>query len=167
MKRDGADGRPDLFAAAWLLLAVALCAAVGFWGVNIGRALGPEVQAAPRTVVPRATAAPNIVTDYTDDGTATTESLCAELSPAPIAVIVESQTGTVISTARCPSPSAFASDASTLGSPVFSVVVPDAAHLVTTVPNCQFVQNDDGSEVVMSVKTGSLFSEAQGQHCTN
>jgi hypothetical protein len=32
--------------------------------------------------------------------------------------------------------------------------------------SCQFVQNADGTVVVMSAKTGSLLSEAQAANCT-
>jgi hypothetical protein len=102
VRRTSAGGR--LFAAAWLLVAVGFFIAIATWGVNIGRALGPVTQAAPWITVPQATAVPNIATDFTQDGTATPESLCAEISPAPDAVIVESPTGTVISTVRCPKP---------------------------------------------------------------
>jgi hypothetical protein len=87
---------------AWLLIAVALGIGVATWGVSLGRELGPVALATPAAIAPQPTAAPNIVTDYTQDGTATPESLCAEISPAPSSVIVESQTGTVISRASCP-----------------------------------------------------------------
>jgi hypothetical protein len=106
VRHAGADVQSRLFTAAWLLLAASLCVAIATWGINIGRALGPVSQTAPSIVVPRATAVPSIVTDFTPDGTATLQSLCAEISPAPAVVIVESPTGTVMSTTRCPPPDA-------------------------------------------------------------
>jgi hypothetical protein len=36
----------------------------------------------------------------------------------------------------------------------------------TPAESCQFVQNGDGTVVVMSAKTGSLLSEAQAANCT-
>jgi hypothetical protein len=36
----------------------------------------------------------------------------------------------------------------------------------TPAESCQFVQNADGTVVVMSAKTGSLLSEAQAANCT-
>jgi hypothetical protein len=94
--------RSRVFATAWLLIAVSLCVAVTAWGVSLGRELGPVALGAPAVIAPQSTAAPKIVTDYTRNGTATPQSLCAEISPAPSSVIVESQTGTVISRASCP-----------------------------------------------------------------
>ncbi|HEX4401105.1 MAG TPA: hypothetical protein VHZ98_07250 [Galbitalea sp.] len=102
MGRSLAGDRSRLFRAAWFLIAVALCTVVAAWGVSLGRELGPVALATPRIVAPQSTVAPNIVTDYTPDGTASPQSLCAEISPAPSFVIVESQIGTVISRASCP-----------------------------------------------------------------
>ena len=96
------NGRSRLFAVAWLVIATALCIAVVTWVVSVGRALGPIAQDARPVLAPYSTAAPTIVTDYTQDGSATPQSLCAELSPVPGSVIVESQTGTMISTVQCP-----------------------------------------------------------------
>ena len=104
MRRALVEDRSRLFTTAWLLIAVALCIAVATWGVSLGRELGPLAGPAHAVIAPTSTAAPNIVTDYTQDGTATPQSLCAEISPAPSSVIVESQTGTVISRASCPVP---------------------------------------------------------------
>lgn len=104
MSRAPVDGRSRVFAAAWLLIAGALCIAVATWGVSLGRELGPLVVPGHAVIAPTSTAAPNIVTDFTQDGTATPQSLCAEISPAPSSVIVESQTGTVISRVSCPVP---------------------------------------------------------------
>ena len=159
MRRTLADNRSRLFSAAWLLIAAALCVALATWGVSLGRELGPIALATPPVVAPPSTAAPNIVTDYTQDGTQTTQSLCAEISPAPSSVIVESPTGTVISRANCPSPGRNATGSSLDG----GALSPAPSSLAES---CEFVRNDDGTVVVMSAKTGSLLSEAQAANCT-
>jgi hypothetical protein len=50
---------------------------------------------------------------------------------------------------------------------LFSVTVPGAVRLAHPLAECEFVANGDGSEIVMSAKTGSLLSEAQAANCTN
>jgi hypothetical protein len=93
------------FAAAWLLLAAALCVVVALWGIQISTAMGPSVETAvaiPTAHDPLPPIAPHIVTDYTTDHTGNASWLCAELSPASATVQVETPTGDLISTLHCP-----------------------------------------------------------------
>jgi hypothetical protein len=95
------SGSPTPFTAAWLVLVVAFCVAVGMWGAQISTALGPTVGPVAVVPVPLASSAPNIVTDYTSDGTATRSSLCDELAPHAPTVTVETPTGLILSTMQC------------------------------------------------------------------
>jgi hypothetical protein len=130
------------FTALWLILAAALCVVIAMWGGRISVALGPGIDHLAAVPVPRATAAPNIVTDYTDDGTATTDSLCDELAPRASIVTVETSTGVILSTLQCP---------------------------VGTEPakGCLYGQSSDGMLVVLSAKTGSVLTRAQAGNCSN
>ena len=140
---------PSPHSAAWLLLVAALCVVVGLWAVQLTGMLGQSVDTASRASVPRATVAPNIVTDYTGNGTATVDSLCAELAPKSASVVVETPTGVILSTLECPT----------------GLTPPGESGIIPSEP-CLFGQSSDGSQVVMSTKTGALLSEAQAANCT-
>jgi hypothetical protein len=129
------------FTVAWLVLVLALCAVIAMWGAQISGSLGPVVDHVAAAPVPRATAAPNIVTDYTVDGTATADSLCDELAPHAATVTVETATGVILSTLQCATGTQSAKD-------------------------CLYGQSSDGTTVVLSATTGSLLSEAQAAHCS-
>jgi hypothetical protein len=97
MKRSGTSAR---YQALWSLLAVALFAAVASWGVRIGGSLAPGSAPTPPPVAV-ATAAPHIATVYSNIGPPNPATLCAELSPMPKEVTVESTSGVIIATIQC------------------------------------------------------------------
>lgn len=140
---------PSPYTAAWLLLVTALCVVVGLWATHFAGMLGPSVGTVSAASVPVATAAPNIVTDYTSGGTASTESLCAELAPRSATVVVETPDGVILSTLDCPTG---------ITPPGVSGIIPPGG--------CIFTESPDGGTIVMSEQTGSLLSEAQAANCT-
>jgi hypothetical protein len=85
-----------------VILVIALLAALGFWGVRVNTSFGIEQDAAPVTVpTPSAAAAPLIATVYSNIGPPNPATLCAELSPQPKEVTVESTSGAVLETLTC------------------------------------------------------------------
>jgi hypothetical protein len=129
------------FTVAWLVLAAALCALIAVWGVQLTQTLNPTAKQ-DAAAVPRATAAPGIVRDYTVDGAAGTVSLCSESAPPSATVTIDSATGVVLSTIDCSL---------------------DATSVAT---GCLFTQSSDGTVVVMSNETGSLLTPAQAANCS-
>lgn len=98
--------RPSSYAAryraVWALLVIALLAVVGVWGVRVSTSFGSEQDAAPVTVpTPSASLAPLIATVYSNIGPPNPATLCAELSPQPKVVTVESTSGAVLETLTC------------------------------------------------------------------
>jgi hypothetical protein len=91
---------PVAYGGLWGLLALALLAVVGIWGVRIGTSFGVERDVAP-VAVPGPTAVPLIATVYSNIGPPNPATLCAELSPMPKQVTVESTNGVVIETLQC------------------------------------------------------------------
>jgi hypothetical protein len=91
---------PAPYRAAWILLAVALVVCCGFWASTISDTFNAERAAAP-IPVPLATAAPGIATVYSNIGPPNPTTLCAEISPTPAQVTVESTSGVVIETVTC------------------------------------------------------------------
>jgi hypothetical protein len=86
----------------WAFLVIGLLAALGFWGVRLSTSFGTEQDAAPMAVsTPTATAAPLIATVYSNLGPPDPATLCAELSPQPKVVTVESTSGAVLETLTC------------------------------------------------------------------
>jgi hypothetical protein len=98
--------RPSRYAAryraVWALLVIALLAVVGFWGVRVSTSFTSEQNAAPIAVpTPSATVAPLVATVYSNIGPPNPATLCAELSPQPKVVTVESTSGAVLETLTC------------------------------------------------------------------
>jgi hypothetical protein len=91
---------PAPYRAAWTLLVVALVVCVGFWASTISNTFSAERAAAP-IPVPVATTAPQIATVYSNVGPPNPSTLCAEISPTPRRVTVESTAGVVIETVTC------------------------------------------------------------------
>jgi hypothetical protein len=89
------------YRVVWAVLAAAILAGVVVWAMRIGTSLGSDQDAAPSSPVPVATAAPHIATVYSDMDAPTAIDLCAELSPTPKQVTVESTSGVVIETLQC------------------------------------------------------------------
>jgi hypothetical protein len=84
----------------WLAVVLALGALVVVWGARIGASFHGIEDAAP-SPVPVATAAPQIATVYSNLGPPDPATLCAELSPVPKQVTVESTTGALVATITC------------------------------------------------------------------
>ncbi|HEY1532293.1 MAG TPA: hypothetical protein VGF80_15850 [Galbitalea sp.] len=95
---------PAGYRVLWLVLAIAMATAFVVWGSQLGASLrsDPDDGAAP-TPVPVATAAPQIATVYSNIGPPNPATLCAEISPTPHEVTVESTTGALIATVQCTS----------------------------------------------------------------
>jgi hypothetical protein len=90
------------YRALWSLLVIALVAVLGFWGVRVSTSLSSEQDPALVTVpTPSATAAALIATVYSNIGPPNPATLCAELSPEPKEVTVESTSGAVLETLTC------------------------------------------------------------------
>jgi hypothetical protein len=90
------------YRAMWTLLAVALLVVIGFWGVRVNSSFDSGQDAAPTPVpTPTATLAPLIATVYSNIGPPNPATLCAELSPEPKQVTVESTSGAVLETLIC------------------------------------------------------------------
>ena len=140
------------YVAAWFLLAAGLCLVVTTWGSALVRVVEPTSPSGRPMASPPANAgaflaAPTIVTDYTKDGSASTDALCAQLSPTPTVVTVETPAGKVVSTIRC----------STVNRSTATPLPDD---------QCIYVESPDGGQSVLSAKTGSLLSRAQAANCT-
>jgi hypothetical protein len=149
------------YSAAWIAVVVALCATLALWGARIGASFdsGP-VAASP---IPTATAVPGVVTVYTDLGPPDPAALCAEVSPPTKTVIVENTSGVVLSKLNCPGKTNTLTSFSTLDGGIFT---PGATFTMAPADGCLFVDPSDGSQVVVSARTGSLLSEAQAANCT-
>jgi hypothetical protein len=91
---------PAPYRAAWILLAIALAICFGVWASTISNTFSAERAAAPAPT-PIATAAPGIATVYSNIGPPNPTTLCAEISPTPAQVTVESTSGVVIETVEC------------------------------------------------------------------
>jgi hypothetical protein len=96
---------------------------------------------------------PAIVTDYTNDGTATTAALCAQLSPTPASVTVETPNGKVLQSVDC---------AATGG----AVSGSDGTPSSTSAEPCLYIEAPDGEQTVVSAKTGSLLTPVQAASCS-
>jgi hypothetical protein len=93
---------PARYRAAWTLLVIAVLVVVGLWSVRVSASLGSGQDAAPIAVpTPSATVAPLIATVYSNIGPPNPATLCAELSPQPKEVTVESTSGAVLETLTC------------------------------------------------------------------
>ncbi len=88
-----------LYHALWVLLVAALFAAFALWGMQLGSMFGSaRLVRSPEAVV---ATAPQVVTVYSAIGPPNPATLCAEISPTPARVMVESTTGVVLETLRC------------------------------------------------------------------
>lgn len=96
------SGSASRYRAAWAILLIALIAVVGFWGARLSTPFDSEQNAAPAAVPTTSpTAAPLIATVYSNIGPPNPATLCAELSPEPSVVTVESTSGAVLETLTC------------------------------------------------------------------
>jgi hypothetical protein len=97
MQKAGVIAR--LYPAIWGALIVALCASVTVWGFGLNASLESGV---PGTApVPPLHGPPRIVTVNPDLGLPYIAKLCAEISPSPKTITIESVGGTILSTSPC------------------------------------------------------------------
>jgi hypothetical protein len=157
--------RSSLYPVMWIALVVALCVSVAFWGERIGSSIEPV--AAPVVANSSPTPLPGTLIVRSDVGPLNSATLCDEVPSSVRVVTVESFTGVLISTVNCSHNSTtVVTSRPSIDGQLFAVTVPGAVRLTHPVAECEFVTNDDGTQVVMSAKTGSLLSEAQAANCT-